>query len=700
MNFRLFVLATCISWVLLSSCDRASGQGQRTFAQIDQARLNANDPSGENWLSHGRTYSEQRFSPLTQINQENVATLGLAWFADFETQRGQQSTPVVVDGILYVTETWDRVHAFDARSGQRLWTYDPKVPGEWLVNACCDAVNRGVAVWEGKVYVGTADNRLIALNAATGSEIWSVHTTPVGEPYAITGAPRVAKGKVFIGNGGAEFGVRGFIAAYDANTGKRDWIWYTVPGNPANGFENKQMELAAKTWNGEWWKTGGGGTAWDGITYDPVTDLLLVGTGNGSPWPSEIRSPGGGDNLFLCSIVALRPDTGEYVWHYQTVPADSWDYNSAQQMIVADLMIEGRQRHVLMQAPKNGFFYVLDVATGERISTEKLVPVTWASGIDKTTGRPIENPQARYDKTGEGMVVRPWFNGAHAWHPMSFNPNTGLVYIPMEDRNYGFVATRTDDNPMGMKLGISMTKGPALHQQLSIPQVAATFLLAWDPVAQKEVFRIPHGTQLSGGTMTTASNLVFQGNRTNNRFAAYDARNGRELWSMDVQTGALAGPVTYSIDGVQYVAVVGGYKNTRSYYEPNGSRLLVFKLNGEVQLPPVPAFTPPPLNPSANFGTPEQLALGEARYDTYCGACHGTDGQARAYFPDLRQSASLTSQAAFDAIVLRGIRASQGMVSFANALSADDSTAIRAYVTTRANALRASQDNTRQKGKQ
>lgn len=672
-----------------------SGQSDRRPAAVNQARIIAEEKSGENWLSYGRTYNEQRFSPLTQINKSNVQRLGLAWFADFATQRGQQSTPIVVDGVIYVTETWDKVHAYDARTGKLLWLYDPKVPGSWLVNTCCDAVNRGVAVWEGKVFVGTADNRLIALNAANGTEVWSVKTTPPGEPYAITGAPRVAKGKVFIGNGGAEFGVRGFVAAYDVNTGKRDWIWYIVPGDPAKGFENKQMEMAAKTWKGEWWKTGGGGTAWDGITYDPVTDLLLVGTGNGSPWPSEIRSPGGGDNLFLCSIVALKPDTGEYVWHYQTTPADSWDYNSAQQIVIADLNINGQKKHVAMQQPKNGFFYVWEVATGKLLSAEKVVPVTWASGIDMKTGRPIENLAARYDRTGEGMVVRPWFNGTHAWHPMSFNPNTGLVYIPIEDRNYGFVASRTDDNPMGMKLSISMSKGPALFEQLKIPQVAQTYMVAWDPVKQKEVFRVPHGSQLSGGTMTTAANLVFQGNRNDNRFSAFDAATGKTLWSMDVQTGALAGPVTYMVDRVQYVAVVGGYKTTRSYYEPNGSRLLVFKLNGTAKLPPPADFTPPPLDPPDNFGTSQQLAQGQARYDQYCVACHGVDGQARVFFPDLRFSGALKAQEAFDAIVLRGILRDKGMVSFAEALRPEDSMAIRAYVTTRANLLKAQ----RSKGK-
>lgn len=700
LQFNLSVL--CLL-VLLGACSGETPQtatvldtapvtnASSTFAQVDQQRIIADEAGGENWLSYGRSYNEQRFSPLDQINADTIDRLGLAWYADFETSRNQQSTPVVADGVIYVTEVMDIVHAYDARTGTELWKYDPQMPGDWLVNACCDAVNRGVALWEGKVIFATTDNRLIALNAENGALIWSTQTTPIDQPYATTGAPRIAKGKVFMGNGGAEFGVRGFVAAYDVNTGERDWIWYTVPGNPAEGFENPEMEMAAATWNGEWWLTGGGGTVWDAMTYDPVTDLLLIGTGNGSPWPSEIRSPGGGDNLFLASIVALDPDTGDYVWHYQMTPADSWDYNAAQQIVIADIEIDGEMRHVAMQQPKNGFFYMLDVATGELLSAEMVIPVTWAEGVDMDTGRPIENPAARYDRTGEGMVVTPWFNGSHAWHPMSYNPNTGLVYIPIEHRNWGFIATREDDNPMGMKLSMSLSRGPELHDTLDIPLVHETFLLAWDPVEQREVWRVPHGNQLSGGTLSTQANLVFQGNRNDNHFYAFDAATGERLWAFDVQTGALAGPVTYSVDGEQYVAVVGGYKNTGSYYEPNGSRLLVFKLDGSAQLPPEVDYPDPVLNPPEDFGSEEQLALGLEHHDNFCGGCHGTEGQARTFFPDLRYSAALNTQEAFDAIVLDGVRSERGMVSFAQVLSPEDAVALRAYITRRSNELQESQ---------
>jgi quinohemoprotein ethanol dehydrogenase len=680
----------------VTTATTAAATSERRYADVNQQRIINEEATGENWLSYGRTYGEQRFSPLTQISKDNVSQLGLAWSADFSTNRGQESTPIVVDGVIYVTEAWSKVRAYDARSGELLWLFDPQVPGQWAVNACCDVVNRGAAVWEGKVFVGTIDNRLIALNAETGAQLWSVQTTPADERYAITGAPRVAKGKVFIGQGGAEFGVRGFIAAYDVNTGKREWQWYTVPGNPANGFENPQMEMAAKTWNGEWWKTGGGGTVWDSIVYDPVTDLLLIGVGNGSPWPSEIRSPGGGDNLFLSSIVALKPDTGEYVWHYQTTPADSWDYTAVQQIILADININGQQRHVAMQQPKNGFFYVLDAATGELLSAKNVIPTTWASGVDMTTGRPIENPEARYDKTGKGAIVAPYFGGSHNWQPMSYNPNTGLVYIPVVHQNYGFIATEVDDNPMGQNLSISTVKGAQLFNQLDVAPINESFMLAWNPATQSEAFRVSYGSQRSGGTMTTETNLVFQGNRGDNTFGAFDAETGAKLWSMNVQTGALAGPVTYRLDGEQYVAVVGGFKNTRSYYESNNSRLLVFKLGGTTQLPAEAEFTMPALNPPANFGTPEQLALGEQHYETYCGACHGIDGQSRGSFPDLRYSPALTSQELFDAIVLQGVREQQGMVSFDEALDAPDTVALRAYMTVRANELKAQQATTQQ----
>jgi len=686
---KLSVPLACVV-LLLTACSSSGDKAAKPAApaaQVDAQRLLAADDAANSgqWMSHGRDYSEQRFSPLAKVNTENANQLGLAWFADFDTRRGQESTPLVIDGVLYVTTAWSKLFAFDAKSGKALWAYDPKVPGEWAVNACCDVVNRGVAAWKGKVFLATIDARLIALDAATGKVVWDISTIDPGKPYAITGAPRVVKGKVLIGQGGSEFAQRGYLSSYDAETGKLDWRWFVVPGNPADGFENKQMELAAKTWKGEWWKTGGGGAPWDSIVYDPKTDLIYIGTGNGAPWPAEYRSPGGGDNLYLSSIVALKPDTGEYVWHYQTTPRESWDYDNTNQIMTADLPIGGQTRHVVMQAPKNGFFYVLDAVNGQLISAEPYVPgVNWASGVDKKTGRPIINPAANYAKTGKTTFVSPFYGGAHTWQPISFSPKTGLVYIPAIQSSYAFGAAREDDNPMGQKLSISFAAANELNAKTNPKPVSKGYLLAWDPVNQKEVWRSEVANSgRSGGTLATAGGLVFAGN-SENGFAAYRADTGEKLWSTDVQTGTMAGPVTYELDAEQYVAVQSGFRQTGNYYAPNYSRILVYKLGGTAKLPePVP-FVNPEINPPAAFGTPEVIAHGEEVYGRFCSTCHGSDGLSRGMFPDLRMSGSLQAAEAFKAIVIDGALAKNGMVSFAKAIKPEDAEAVRAYLVNRA----------------
>lgn len=689
---NLFIVTACATGLLLTACGQSTASkpgdaaAEKKYGAVDAQRLLAADDNPGQWMSHGRTYSEQRYSPLKQINAENVEQLGLAWYGDFDTRRGQESTPIIVDGVVYVTTAWSKVYAYDAKTGKPLWKYDPKVPGEWGVNACCDVVNRGVAVWQGKVYLGALDGRLIALDAGTGQPVWEVQTTDPKKAYSITGAPRVAKNMVLVGQAGSEFSQRGYLSAYDTETGKLIWRWYIVPGNPADGFENKQMEEAAKTWGGEWWKTGGGGGPWDAINYDPATDLVLVGTGNGAPWPAEIRSPGNNDNLYLASIVALRADTGEYVWHYQMTPHESWDYDGTQQIILADLTIQGEKRHVAMQASKNGFFYILDAKTGELLSAKAFVPgVNWARGIDMKTGRPIFNPAARYDKTDKGFIVVPTPGGAHSWHPMSFNPETGLVYIPAMLGNYPMVATHEDDNPMGQKLSISMSKGFAMYDAPGAPQrMNSGYLLAWDPVNQKEVWRVSFDDGRGGGTLTTAGGLVFQGNSKNEEFVAYRADNGERLWGTGSQTGIVAGPATYEVDGEQYVAVVAGSRQRGNYYAPNYSRLLVFKLGGTAQLPP--AAEPPAqvLNPPPAFGSAEVVKHGEETYNRFCGTCHGIDGQSRGLFPDLRYSGALGSAEVFNSIVIDGALTQNGMVSFKQALTAEDVNAIRAYMVSRA----------------
>jgi PQQ-dependent dehydrogenase (methanol/ethanol family) len=558
------------------------------------------------------------------------------------------------------------------------------VPGEWAVYACCDVVNRGVAAWNGKVYVATIDARLIALDAKTGKALWDISTIEPGQPYAITGAPRVAKGKVLIGQGGSEFSQRGYLSAYDAETGKLDWRWYVVPGDPAKGFEQPELAVAAKTWAGQWWKTGGGGAPWDGIVYDPATDYVYVGTGNGAPWPAEIRSPGGGDHLYLSSIVALDANTGKYVWHYQTTPNESWDYDNTSPLMTADLMLDGVSRHVVMQAPKNGFFYVLDAKSGALLSADAYVPgVNWAKRIDMKTGRPVLNPEANYSKNGRGALVSPFFGGAHNWQPISFSPATGLVYIPSNQSSYAFVATHEDDNPMGQKLSISFTGNQEFMRKLKTKPVSEGFLLAWDPVQRKEAWRAPLGGGRSGGALSTAGGLVFAG-ASDNRFVAYRADSGTKLWSSDTQTGTMAGPVSYEVQGEQYVAVVAGFRQTGNYYAPNYSRLLVFKLGATNKLPePIP-FPDPILNPPAAFATAEVRAHGEEVYGRFCGTCHGSDGLSRGMFPDLRYSPALNTDTAFKQVVIDGVRSQNGMVSFAKALSAEDVEAVRAYLVERA----------------
>ena len=643
------------------------------------------------WASVGRTYDEQRFSPLGQINDRNVAELGLAWYADISTERGMEASPLVVGGLLYNVQPWNVVTAYDAATGRVLWTYDPEVPLRLGRLACCDIVSRGPAAWQGRIYVATLDGRLIALDGGTGRPLWSVLTVDNSKSYTITGAPRVYGGKVLIGNGGAEMGVRGYVSAYDAATGEQLWRFHTVPGNPADGFENAAMEMAAKTWTGEWWKAGGGGTVWDSLAYDPELNLVYIGTGNGSPWARKWRSPGGGDNLFLASIVALNADTGEYVWHYQTVPGEEWDYTATQQMILADLEIGGRMRKVLMQAPKNGFFYVLDRATGELISAEAFAPMNWANGIDMRTGRPIENPAARYGTTP--VMVSPGAGGAHNWNPMAYSPLTGLVYLPVTETYMAYGAAESFDPAKG-GLGTSFTGHDAKRKAIAEYADAHSrgWLSAWNPVAQREVWRTPDEQKGSGGTLATAGNLVFQGN-IGQTFAAYRADTGEKVWEMPVQQVPIAAPITYMAGGEQYIAVNAGWGGGLAHVERSNytklflskPRLLVFKLGGKAKLPPLPAasmevpeLSPPP----ALTGSAETVARGEQLYSGNCALCHGP--AARGGIKDLRHMAPET-HAEFLAIVLGGKRAAQGMAGFADVLSKDEAEAIHQYLIARAN---------------
>ena len=659
-------------------------------AQVDHAPLLSADDHPGQWMSVGRTYDEQRFSPLDQINDRTISRLGLTWFADIATERGMEASPLAIDGVLYNVQPWNIITAYDGKTGRVLWSYDPKVPLKYGRMACCDIVSRGLAAWQGKIYVATLDGRLIALDAATGKPVWSKLTVDNSKNYTITGAPRVFGGKVLIGNGGAELGVRGYVSAYDAETGELEWRWHTVPGNPADGFENEAMRMAAATWTGEWWKGGGGGTVWDNMSYDPELGLIYIGTGNGSPWTRKWRSPGGGDNLFLASIVALDAETGEYRWHYQTVPGEEWDYTATQQMVLADLEIGGRTRKVLMQAPKNGFFYVLDRATGELISAEKLVPINWARGIDMSTGRPIENPAARYGTVP--VMVSPGAGGAHNWNPMSYSPLTGLVYVPVTETYMAYAAAETFD-PSRPSLGTSFTGHDAERKAIAEYADAHSrgWLSAWDPVTQREAWRGPVEQKGSGGVLATAGNLVFQGT-IGQTFAAYRADTGEKAWEMPVQQVPIAAPITYMVDGEQYIAVNAGWGGGLAHVERaaysqlflSKPRLLVFKLGGTAQLPPLPATSlqVPELNPPPELtGTPEQVALGERLYSANCALCHGP--AARGGVKDLRHMTPAT-HAAFLPIVLEGQRAQNGMAGFADILSREEAEAIHHYLIARA----------------
>jgi len=541
------LLVTCTAFVALGPSNEVAAQ------VVDDARIVAADPS--EWLSYGRDYAETHYSPLSQVNAANVSRLSVAWTWDIPKSGARlEATPVVADGVIYATGPKSFVFALDARTGQRLWTWDPAIPDETEggPSICCGDVNRGVAVYGDKVFVGLLDGRLVALDRATGTIAWNVQTTPTGTDYSITMAPRVVKGNVIIGNSGAEYGVRGYVSAYDAETGDMAWRWYTVPGNPADGFENEAMRRAAETWTGEWWVVGGGGTVWDGMAYDPILDLIYIGTGNGAPWNRDARSPGGGDNLYLSSIVALRAESGEYVWHYQTTPGDDWDFTAVQPLMLLDLVIDGRQRAVITQAPKNGFFYVIDRINGEFISAQGFADqITWATGVDQETGRPIETPEARYGRTGRGVYISPGPTGAHNWWPMSWNPSTGLVYLPMQNTNFYYVQAPVQYRQGQWNTGTGRGAAGVERPEITGPRSA---LKAWNPATNREAWVVP-ATAGNGGTLSTGGNLVFWG--SGDRMVALNATDGRELWSHQVGNG-LATPVTYELDGVQYVTVMGG----------------------------------------------------------------------------------------------------------------------------------------------
>lgn len=695
MRKSLFAMSLA-ALLALSGCSKENGDP----AAWDVLLAASNDAG--DWVTYGGGFDEQRFSALTEITDANVADLGLAWSFEFDTNRAQESTPLEYEGVLYVTTAWSKVHAFEAATGKLLWSYDPEVPGKYGAKGCCDVGNRGAAIYDGKIYFGAFDGRLIALDAKTGKPVWSVVTVDQSKTYTITGAPRIAKGKVIIGNGGAELGARGYVTAYDAQTGKQAWRFYTVPGNPADGPDNAasdkvMAEKAGKTWHGDYWKTGGGGTVWDSIVYDEELDQLYIGVGNGSPWNHKIRSEGKGDNLFLSSIVALDPDTGEYLWHYQENPGESWDYTATQQITLATLDIKGKPRKVLMQAPKNGFFFVIDRADGKLISAENYVDVNWATGYDLKTGRPIEDPKARYD---DGAYVGvPGALGGHNWHPMAFSPQTGLVYIPAHRALFGYEDAKVPYKfrPGRWNLGVEGAGAAPPDDPKgfkNIRDMLSGRLIAWDPVKQQEAWGFDYAEPWNGGTLATGGNLVFQGD-TNGELRAFAADSGKVLWSVNLGMGIMAPPVSFAADGTQYIAIVAGYGgaygltsafNDNPGPRPNG-RIYVFKLGGEAAMPKIVAPEAGPANPPSDSFTKAQIARGEKLFAQDCWTCHAPGAISSGVAPDLRRSGVLPNAEAWNMIVAGGALKEHGMISFSDYYSDADIEALRAYVGERAKLL-------------
>ena len=663
--------------------------GGRVFAAIVSLAAVSAVAQDVNWRIHGGTENDQRFSSLKQINDQTISRLGLVWSKELGTTRGLEATPLVEDGVIYATGSWSVVFAFDARSGQLKWTYDPRVPREMAYFICCDVVNRGVALHHGKVYAATLDGRLIALDKNTGKPVWTVQTTDPAKRYSITSAPRIAKDKVVIGNAGSEYGVRGYISAYDADTGKQIWRFYTVPGDPNRGFESKAMEAAASTWQGkEWWKTGGGGSPWEGMSYDPDLDLIFFGTGNPSTWYRALR--GEGDSLYTACIVAVKAATGELAWYFQTTPGDSFDYDATQPLLQADLKINGRRRKAILQANKNGFFYVLDRQTGEFVTAAPFVSgITWANGIDPKTGRPIEEPGVADENP---KILSPDTGGAHNWNPMAFHPGIGLVFLParvgtqmphVPDKKWKY-------DPNRANVGIDGSyEGPLFAQLASLPLPSGE-LVAWDPVFQKAAWRAKYPVLDGGGVLATAGNLVFQG-RSDGVFAAYRATNGQQLWRFDAGTGIMAPPVTYTVSGVQYITVLAGWGGAAGLMnspangpaKPGYGRILTFALDGTARLnappfghngPPSPTITTPQ--------DPRKVHDGALLYSSHCFLCHGVNAVAGP-LPDLRYSSKEVLDS-FESIVLQGSRASYGMPFFGKILTAREVDAIRAYVIARA----------------
>ena len=688
-SLRSLLLVIPVAGAMTSVAWAAGGPA----ARVDGAFIEANAKTTRDWPTYGLDYAESRFSKLTQINASNARELGLIWSYDLESTRGVEATPLIVDGVMYVTASWSVVHAIDVRTGKRLWTFDPEVPRTGGYKGCCDVVNRGVALYRGKVFVASFDGRLIALDAATGKKVWERDTIiDHTRSYTVTGAPRVFAGKVVIGQGGAEYGIRGYVTAYDADSGTQKWRWFVVPGDPSKPFEDESMAKAAKTWDpsGKYWEAGGGGSPWDTFAYDPKLNLMYVGTGNASPWARSKRSPAGGDNLYLASIVALNPDTGKYVWHYQETPGDNWDYTSTQPMILADLRIGGKLRKVILHAPKNGFFFVIDRTNGQFISAKNFVDVNWATGYD-ANGRPIEIAEARSDKPHD-TIPGPF--GAHNWHPMSFNPQTGLAYLPVQnvpvnladDKDWTFNGDRAGEPHAGIGWNLAMFANVE-------PPKSKPFgrLIAWDPVAQREVWRQEFVSPWNGGTLTTAGNLVFSGT-ADGRFMAYNAKTGEKLWETATGTGVVAAPATYEVDGKQYLSVAVGWGGVFGLFNRATDRqtpgtVYTFALGGKATMPEFVKYRLDALVAGVKYD-PANVQPGTMLYVSNCVFCHGVPGVDRGgNISNLgyKDPAIIEN---LDKFIFNGPATLRGMPDFTNKLSLADVEKIKAFIQGTADAIR------------
>jgi quinohemoprotein ethanol dehydrogenase len=699
---------TALAVVLASACSKQTG------SRPDGSSAQSVDAG---WLTGGHDAAQTYHSPLAQINADNADRLGFAWEYDLATTHGQEATPIVVDGVMYASAPWGIVHAIDARTGEQRWVFDPKVDDAITSKVCCGIVSRGLAYSEGRVFSASIDGRMSALDATDGKLLWQVDTIVDHERgYTVTGSPYVAGDVVVIGNSGAELDARGYVSAYRVDSGELAWRFFTVPASAEGPFEHPELEQAAKTWDPDSrWEVGLGGTVWDGMAYDPKLDLLYVGVGNSALYPRKLRSPRGGDNLFVASILAIDPKTGRLAWHYQTTPGDQWDYTATQKMILADLRIGDRVRQVLMQAPKNGFFYVLDRATGELLSAEPYVPVNWASHIDMETGRPVEMAAADYSDAPK--LVFPSPAGGHNWHPMAFNPDTGLVYIPTLEAGavfwipdepfvynkgganagalYAFPAANAGD--WGLESAAAKHLPPLAELAKGQPDTTIRGLLrAWDPVANKVVWEIDTSGQWTGqmnalwnggGVMTTSGNLVFQGQSTG-ALHIYRATDGHPIAAIDIGTSIMAAPMTYELDGVQYVAVMAGYGGalggvypvgTAAHRYGNAGRIVAFKLDGG----PVPKpaelqrETSMPRPAVERFGSAADIEAGNALLKRNCARCHANEGPGA--IPDLRWMSAETHRQ-FEDIVLKGTRAARGMGSFAGVITPEEARQIRAAI--------------------